>query len=170
MCFLFLCSFKDILSVILLYFSAPVKPSYGLVCHDSRVVSLCFVQIMFFLSSILLSLYPVLCLMFWCFHALMCPLSVSYVLPSVCQCSQPCIPLVISPVGPPHLFLVLSSVSVYLVSVFPSLPVRSLYVCLLYGFDLNFALFPLHFVSLFSCYFVLSSLFCLFWVLPSALK
>ena len=68
--------------------------------------------------------------MFWFFHALMCPVSVSCVLPSVCRFSQPCIPLVISPVGPPHLFLVLSSVSVYLVSVFPSLPVWSLYVCL----------------------------------------
>ena len=70
------------------------------------------------------------------FHALMCPLSVSYVLPSVCQCSQPCIPLVISPVGPPHLFLVCSSVSVYLVSVFPSLLVGHciLSVCSLDGF------------------------------------
>ena len=37
--------------------------------------------------------------------------------PSVCQCSHPCIPLVISPVGRPHMFLVLSSVSVHLVCV-----------------------------------------------------
>uniref|UniRef100_A0A671VF22 t-SNARE Domain Containing 1 n=2 Tax=Sparus aurata TaxID=8175 RepID=A0A671VF22_SPAAU len=38
----------------------------------------------------------------------------------------PCIPLVISPVGPPHLFLVLSLVFVYLVCVFPALLVQSL--------------------------------------------
>ena len=61
-----------------------------------------------------------------------CVLSVSPMFfhqsPSVCQCSHPCIRFIISPVGPPHLFLVLSSVSVYLVSVFPSLLVWSLYL------------------------------------------
>ena len=58
-----------------------------------------------------------------------CPLSVFFPLsPSVCQCSHPCLPLVISPVGPPHLFLVLSLVSVYLVCVFPAVHVWSLYL------------------------------------------
>ena len=68
------------------------------------------------------------------FHALLCLLSFkcllcsSLCLPlSVVLFSQ-CIPLVISPVGPPHLFLVLSLVFVYLACVFPSLLVRSLYL------------------------------------------
>ena len=50
-----------------------------------------------------------------------CPLS-----PSDSQCSHPC--LVISLVGPLHLFLVLSLVSVYLVCDFPALLVWSLYL------------------------------------------
>lgn len=40
MCFLSLCSFKHILSVILLYVSAPVKPSYGLVCEAAVEIKL----------------------------------------------------------------------------------------------------------------------------------
>ena len=104
----------------------------------------------------------------------MCPLSVSYVLPSVCH---PCIPLIISPVGPPHRFVVLSSVSVYLVSVFPSLLVWSLYssasvcvhapihasapvhvlcvplVCVHWILISGFLMLELNFVLPFSCYF-----------------
>uniref|UniRef100_A0A671WQM4 Immunoglobulin V-set domain-containing protein n=1 Tax=Sparus aurata TaxID=8175 RepID=A0A671WQM4_SPAAU len=89
------------------------------------------------------------------------------------SCSHVLLPFVVSPVGPPHLFLVLSSVSVYLVSVFPSLLVWSLFlsasfcvhapvlvpapVCSMFPhgmcfwiwvlpFDLNFVLFGLYFV------------------------
>ena len=58
----------------------------------------------------------VLCLVFD-FHALLCPFSVSCVLPSVRVCLPPL---------SPHLFLVSSLVSVCLVSAFPLVRVRSL--------------------------------------------
>ena len=139
---------------------------------------LCFFCLIFSCLGIV-SLYRVFvsCLMFWFFHALMCPLSVSYVLPSVCQYTHPCIPLVISPVGLPLLFLILSSVSVYLVSVFPSLRVRSLYfsasvfvhapvhvpspICSLFPHGMCFWIWVLHFAFWFElCFwFELSAIF-----------
>ena len=91
-----------------------------------------------------MSLYHVLLCLVLIFHDPLCPLSFSYVLPSGSLCLQSCsllvfssvlLPLVTTPgLLPPlslHLFLVGSSVSVYL-------------VCELY-----FALFLLHFVQLF---------------------
>ena len=43
-------------------------------------------------------------------------------------CSYPSLPHLASSLLSPHLFLIMSLVSVYLVSVFPSLPVQSLFV------------------------------------------
>ena len=86
------------------------------------------------------------------------------------------VPLVIAPVGPPHLFLVLSLVFVYLVCVFPALLVCSLHlfvpdfasVCpcpmfllmsvsnpLIVCFGFEFSMFVLYFAFFFALCFIL---------------
>ena len=101
-------------------------------CHDCRFLFfvLAFGCHDFVLCLNSMSLYLVLCLVFPCPHvSFKFSCVFSYVLPALFpSCSHVLLPFVTSPVGLPHLFLVLSSVSVYLVSVFPSLLVWSLFL------------------------------------------
>ena len=102
-----------------------------------------------------------------------CPLSFSYILPSGSLCLLYCslhvfsvlLPLVTSPglLPPlsPHLFLVMSLVSVYLVCVFPSLPVRSLFaLCLWLSTLLSMLFLTGMFWILFAFWFELCYLVC----------
>ena len=77
-------------------------------CHSSVCLVLCFDS----LPSCVLSVSPV-------FFPLCFPLLCMFVSPCLLVLFPLCLPFVIPPAVPPHLFLVLPLMSVYLVSAFP---------------------------------------------------
>ena len=83
------------------------------------IVSCCVLCFDFFMPLLSFSPWSSLCLL---------PFLLRVCLPLSVVLFPPCIPLVISPVGPPHLFLILSLVCVCLVCVFPALYVHSLHL------------------------------------------